>query len=532
MVKAEAAGGGGRKIGQYELELMKTTWIDPTTTESEDWSNAAANLRGIASRIRTSDLGEYWDSDAGKEARKTLEILYKRIDRHAEKLEKVKKSLDDVEKARKAAKTAYDELPSCEVTDCQVNAQMDQMHPPLVYKNPSEHELPEDQKRAKAWQQVYEQNKRNREEAARRHLKTFNTSMTEASQVVPLPEGAERPPTTGGGTDTGGGGYPGSTGTSTGSGNHSTNPTNHPTQPPYNTDPGPDNDPINTHPTDPTDPGDPTDPDLYPTEQTDTETTDTDTYPTDTTPYPTDDGADGTGGTWQTGPGGSYLPGGDTSADGVVSGVIPGASGGPGGLNGLSGTYPAGAAAADGGLSAPAALGGGLVTGGASGLAAKAFGGKSGAVPATGPGGMATSARGGAGASGATRSAAARSGSTSRASGRPTGMSEAASGGRGSRGMTGMAMGGRGAGGGAAGSGARASARTGSSRYGAPKLAEKAAAGKGGQGTGRGAAGAMAGSRGQSGSKEREQHDRDFLTHEDEENWYDEESEAGPAVFE
>jgi hypothetical protein len=42
----------------------------------------------------------------------------------------------------------------------------------------------------------------------------------------------------------------------------------------------------------------------------------------------------------------------------------------------------------------------------------------------------------------------------------------------------------------------------------------------------------MAGSRRGGSSKDRDARDQDLLTHEDEENWYDEESAAGPAVFE
>lgn len=185
---------------------------------------------------------------------------------------------------------------------------------------------------------------------------------------------------------------------------------------------------------------------------------------------------------------GGLTPGGPGSTDWAGTGSTGGSTSGPGvgGAGTLSGGMLAGGAAMLGkgvlGRLGGGALGaagrGGLVAGGSGGTAGRAAGGASG--------------RGAAGA-----------------------------------GRSGLVAGGQGSAsrGGGRGSGVRGAKGTG--RYGVPKVGDGAKGAKGG----RGAAGAGSGGRGTGRRRDGEAQDVEYLTHEDEETWFEGEEDATPPVW-
>ncbi|MBM6399048.1 WXG100 family type VII secretion target [Phycicoccus sonneratiae] len=195
--------------------------------------------------------------------------------------------------------------------------------------------------------------------------------------------------------------------------------------------------------------------------------------------------------------------------DGETTGTVT--PGTPGSVD-WAGTGPGGSSGGAGGIgggTGAGAVGGGVLAGGAA-MLGKGLLGKMGAGALGGAGKGALFAGGSSGATGRGAGAAGRAGAAGGA-----GRSGLVAGGQG--GAAGRGSGGRGSG------GVRGARGTG--RYGVPKLGENGRGARGGV-----AAGSGAGGRGKK-DKDGRPEDVDFLTHEDEETWFEGEDDATPPVW-
>ncbi|GAA1238524.1 WXG100 family type VII secretion target [Oryzihumus leptocrescens] len=489
-------GGGGYAGGPKEQELRKIySFSSQAGPAAKDWSKAADDITALAKSVEAtkSELSASWKGDAASAAFSAMDTLKSALDARAAQLHQVSDALSKAVAAANDAQTAYE----TRVATVPVSVDAQQYTSPGMCKTDGTTVPPKlDQA---AYDQAVADQKAKREAAAGSVLTGLNSDMGAATAQVPVTgyhrktaitvdRWPPKPPVQSGG----GSGPSPFTGASTSGTNHYVSSSGWNTQS-----------------------GDQTIAQVVPSF-------------------------------------GSANPGSDfvTSADGTVSGVIPGADvslpPGVSGVSGGSGSGLTGAAGVGGMLAGGISVGGilrggsGAAKGGLSGLTSGLRGGL-GSVVADGE--AALGSAGGRGAAGMVRAGGALSGM-------PGGAGAAAGEAAGGRGGL---MPGGGGGGGMGGSGAGGSAVRGASgagKYGVPKLD-----GPGGRGSGAAAEGEAAeraaGSRGSAGSRAaggtggtaqgggagggadgRQKRDRDYLTHEDEENWYDDETGASPSVWE
>lgn len=488
-------GGGGYAGGPSEQELIKTFGFatEQVRTSATEWHKASEGVLQVSKDVEQAmnDLDEHWSGSASAAAQGALKELKASLAAHAENLGNVHSGLKAAATAADAAQDAWGKLPSISVDAS-------------TYDKPVQGPTPDGQPLTKFDSAGYDAavaaKKQAREQAATESLQTFTSSMNAAKKdlgYAPLdandngpsgPTGPSSPTSSGGGGGTppsggGGGGSHGFSGANTGT--------------------------------------------AYVGSTTGWNSTGTGA---NLGQYVTDFGPGLTGGP-------DYV----TSVDGNVTGSVPEGpgmtnlppTGSTGGVSGLAGAAGVGGVVA-GGVGAGAMIrgagggGGGLFGGGGGGMTAA--GGRPGAAGLGGSAGGTTGSAGGAGAAGTGGRGLAGSGGTSAVA--------AGSGGRG----------GMGAGGGAGGAGGSSGVKGASAggKYGVPKLGEAGGAGgrggssttavgQGGAGGAKGAgsrtgAGAAGGAGGGRGGDDKDREGQDRLTHEDEENWYDD-SDASPAVW-
>jgi len=488
-------GGGGYAGGPKEQELRKIySFSSQAGPAAKDWSKAADDITALAKSVEATrgELSASWKGDAASAAFSAMDTLKAALDARAAQLHQVSDALSKAVTAANDAQTAYE----TRVATVPVSVDAQRYTSPGMCRTDGTTVPPKlDQA---AYDQAVADQKAKREAAAGSVLTGLNSDMGAATAQVPV-DGFHRraappvePPPSQPPVRSGGGSGPSPfNGASTSGTNHYVSSSG------WNTQSG---------------------------DQTIAQV------------VPSFGSAD---------PGSDFV----TSADGTVSGVIPGGDVSlPPGVSGVSGggTGLTGAAGVGGMLAGGISVGGilrggaGAAKGGLSGLTSGLRGGL-GSVVADGE--AALGAAGGRGAAGMVRAG----GTPSAVPGGVGGAAGEAAGGRGGL------MAGGGSGGGMGGSGAGGSAVRGASgagKYGVPKLD-----GPGGRGSGAASEGAAAeraaGSRGSAGSRAagstggtaqaggagggaegRQKRDRDHLTHEDEENWYDDETGASPSVWE
>ena len=490
-----ADGGGGGDIGPKERELLKIyQFSSEVGPAAKDWGAAADQIEALAKSVEATrhELSASWKGEAATAAYGAMDTLKASLTQRASQLRQVSSALEDAVTAANAAQSDYENHVATVPTSVDATAYTTGG---MCKSNGTTVPPKLDQA---AYDQAVADQRAKREARAGEALSSLDTKMSAATQQVPVDGTAHR--TTGGSTVGGGGGgtYPtGGTASTSPFNGASTSSTNH-----YVPSSG-----WNTQS------GDQTIAQVVPS-------------------------------FGSSGPGGDFV----TSVDGTVSGVIPGSDvslpPGVSAVSGASGSGLTGAAGVGGVLAGGISVGGilrggsGAARGGLSGLTSGLRGGL-GSVVADGE--AALGSAGGRGAVGMVRGGAAASA--------PGGAGAAAGEAAGGRGGLMAGGGGQGGmGGGAGGSAVRGASSAG--KYGVPKLDGPGGRGGGAAAEG-GAAERAAGSRGSAGSRAaagtggtaqaggvgggaegRHKRDRDYLTHEDEENWYDDETGASPSVWE
>ncbi|HET7661755.1 MAG TPA: WXG100 family type VII secretion target [Oryzihumus sp.] len=488
-----ADGGGGYAGGPKEQELRKIySFSSQAGPAAKDWSKAADDIEALAKSVEATrnELGASWKGDAATAAYGAMDTLKTALDSRARQLRQVSDALGQAVAAANDAQTAYE----TRVATVPVSVDAQQYTSPGMCKTDGT-TVPSKLDQA-AYDQAVADQKAKREAAAASVLSGLNSDMGAATARVPV-EGYQ----------------------------HVTKPQivdPPPPPPPVRSGPGGGSTPFNGAST------------------------------SGTNHYVASSGWNTQGGDQtiaqvapsfgHSGPGSDFV----TAADGTVSGVIPGSVSLPAGVSGVSGGHGSGltGAAGVGGMLAGGISVGGILRGGSGaakgGLSGLTSGLRGGLGSVVADGEAALGSAGGRGAAGMVRA-----GGT--LSGMPGGAGAAAGEAAGGRGGL-MAGGGSGGMGGSGAGGSAIRGASGAGKYGVPKLDSPGGRGAASEGAvSEGAAGSRgtAGSRaagGTGGSAQgggagggadgRHKRDRDYLTHEDEENWYDDETGASPSVWE